>query len=214
MPQNRVYPIIKIMKTLMRGFLSLSPIAITIILIIWIFNQLEYLFGIPVKKILGPYYFPGLGIIVALVFCYVVGLLLKHWLAQYLYNWFENLMKKIPLLKTIYTSITDLMSFFQTGEQKKQGKIVVVEYNNMRTIGIVTRETFDDLPEGIGKADEVAVFFPFSYQIGGFTIVVPKSMVKPIDYSLEKGLRWAVTAGNPSADKPTYESDKSKPPSK
>ena len=90
------------------------------------------------------------------------------------------------------------MSFFNTGDKKESNKVVTVTIGGIKMIGLVTREAFDDLPEGIGGKDDVAVFFPFSYQIGGFTTIVPKSMVKPVDFSVEKGLRFIATGGNPS----------------
>ncbi len=192
-------------KILLRGFIGIAPIAITLALLFWIYNQLESTFGAPFKEILGPaYYFPGLGVITALVILLFVGLILNNWMVQTIYNWFERMLKKIPLLKTIYTSVTDLMSFFHAGQKQEKGKVVSVEIGDLKMIGLITREEFNDLPKGIGTIDEVAVFFPFSYQLGGFTAIVPKSKIKIVDLSIERGLRWNITAGNPSADRPTY----------
>lgn len=192
-------------KTILRGLIAVAPIGITIALIVWLYEKMELFFGMPVKYLLGPkYYFPGLGIIVAFIVLFLIGLILNTWMMQRLYNWFEKILKRIPLLKTIYTSITDLMSFFHAGEKQGKGHVVMVEICGVKMLGLVTRETFDDLPKGVGEKDEVAVFFPFSYQIGGMTAIIKKSHIKPVDLSLERGLRFAVTAGNPSADKPTY----------
>ena len=193
-------------KTILRGFIGLAPIVICVVLIGWIVNQLDSIFGKPIVWIFGPKAdFPGVGVIVGLVVLYIIGLILSHWMIQRLYNWLENIMKRIPLLKTIYTSVTDLMSFFNTGKGNSKDKVVTVDLNGMKMLGLVTRETFDDLPEGIGKEGDVAVFFPFSYQIGGLTVIVPKSSVKPVDFTIEKGLRFIVTAGSPGADKSTFD---------
>lgn len=198
-------------KLLLRGFLGVAPIAITITLVIWLYNELESFFAVPIKAIIGPkYYFSGLGMIVALIILLFVGLILNNWVIQRLYNTFERVLKRIPLLKTIYTSVTDLMSFFRTGPTHEKGKVVTVEIGGVHMLGLVTRDVFEDLPKGVGSDDDVAVFFPFSYQIGGFTAIVPKSRIKIVDLSLEKGLRWAITAGSPSADKPSYSAEKPK----
>jgi uncharacterized membrane protein len=197
-------------KILLRGFLGIAPIALTIALIIWLYEKINALFAGPIQYIVGPrYYFDGLGIILAILFLFLMGLILNNWMIQHLYNWFERLLKKIPLLKTIYTSISDLMSFFSAGQKKQKGRVVMVQLGGIKMLGLVTREVFDDLPEGIGSEADVAVFFPSSYQIGGFTAVVPKSMLQPVDLSIERGLRFSVTAGNPSADKPTFSPGKS-----
>lgn len=186
-------------KTIIRGFLAIAPLAITIILIMWLYNHLEYIFGGPIQYFFPNLYFPGMGIILAIVVLFILGLLLNNWLMQALYDWFERTIKKVPLLKTIYVSVTDLMSFFNAGKNKKKDKVVTVTISGIKFIGLVTRETFDDLPEGIGTNEDVAVFFPFSYQIGGVTTIIPRSMIKPVDFSVEKGLRFIATGGSPSA---------------
>lgn len=196
-------------KTLLRGVIGLAPIAICVVLIGWLVKQLDWIFGQPVILLFGESaYFPGVGVIVGIVILYIVGLILNNWVIQHVYNWFERVLKRIPLLKTIYNSVTDLMSFFNTGNKKEKGSVVIVEYQGVKMLGLVTRETFEDLPEGIGTEDEIAVFFPFSYQIGGLTFIMPKSAVKPVDLSIERGLRFSVTAGSPSADKATFEPKK------
>jgi len=185
-------------KVILRGFLAIAPLAVTITLLIWLYTHLEFIFGAPVIYFFPNLYFPGLGIILAIVILFVLGLLLNYWLIQHFYSWLEKGLKKIPLLKTIYTSVTDLMSFFNAGGKDKKGKVVAVTFNGMKMMGLVTRETFDDLPEGVGTKDDVTVFFPFSYQIGGMTAIVPRSMVQPVNLTVEKGLRFMATGGSPS----------------
>jgi uncharacterized membrane protein len=192
-------------KIILRGFLAIAPIAITIALLVWIYNQFESTFGAFFEDLVGPkYYFKGCGILVALFLFFLTGLLLNNWLVQRIYDWCEEKLKKIPLLKTIYTSVTDLMSFFHSGQENKKGKVILAEFNGMKMVGIVTRDQFKDLPNGVGNSDEVAVFFPFSYQLGGFTVLLPKSAITPIDMTLEKGLRFCITAANPSAEKSSF----------
>jgi uncharacterized membrane protein len=188
-------------KIFLRGLLAIAPITITIILIIWLYNHLEYIFGGAIAYFFPDIYFPGLGIIVAALVLFLLGLLLNHLLMQRIYNYLEKSLKKIPLLKTIYTSVTDLMSFFNAGNKDKKNLVVMVDLGGIRMMGLVTRESFNDLPNGVGTKDDIVVFFPFSYQIGGFTAVVPKSLVKPVDLSVEKGLRFMATAGNPGDGK-------------
>ena len=189
-------------KIFLRGLIGLAPIAITIALLFWIYNQLETTFGDAFKDIMGPtYYFKGLGVITAIVILFLAGLTLNNWIAQSFLKWFEKILKKIPLLNTIYSSVNDLMSFFGSSQKQQSGKVVSVRIGNLKMIGIISREDFDDLPLGIGTSDEVAVFFPFSYQIGGFTTIVSKSHITSIDMPLEKGLRFCMTAASPSDSK-------------
>ena len=183
-------------KIFLRGLLALTPIALTVAIVSWLFGVLENTFSIPLKELVGnKYYFKGLGILVALLVIFIVGVLINTFLIQKIYAWGERVVAKIPLIKTIYNSISDLLSFFQTDKSFKGGKVVSFEWMGLRLLGLVTREDFHDLPEGIGEEGEVAVFVPFGYQIGGFTVMVPKNTVKYIDMSVEDGMRFLITAG-------------------
>ena len=194
-------------KILLRGLVGITPIAITVTLIIWLFNELEYIFGTPIKNILGTHlYFPGLGIIIALILFFFLGLIFNSWIIQRIYNLIEKIVKKTPLLKTVYNAICDFMSFFRTDKHKGQ-KVVLVTFGKTKLIGLLTRTSFSSFSEQVGQ-DFVAVFFPFSYQIGGMTVLVPKKNVEPLDVTLEKGLRFCVTAGSPGSDQPMYEQKK------
>lgn len=193
----------KISKILLRGFLGVAPFAITLFLVIWLGEQCESLFRTPLVALFGEeYYFPGLGVLIAIVLIFCVGLIINTWLIQWIRDRTERWMTKIPLVKTIYSSVCDLMNFFQQGGQKQTGSVVIVEMMGVKLCGLVTRDTFDDLPTGIGSDGDVAVFLPFSYQLGGMTIFVPKSQVQYIDMSVERALRFTVTAASPSAQSP------------
>ena len=69
---------------------------------------------------------------------------------------------------------------------------------NMRLLGFVTRADFSHAP-GIARADEVAVYLPMSYQVGGYTVLVPRSACTPVDMSREEALKFILTAGLKSA---------------
>jgi uncharacterized membrane protein len=183
-------------KIFMRGLIALAPISLTLALLIWLYNVLEGVFSIPIKAILGPeYYYRGSGVLLAFVLIILIGALLNTYLLRKLYEAGENLMHRIPFVKTLYSSVRDLMKFFQSDEAKKQGYVVSFEIAGTRLIGLVTRESFDDLPKGVGEEGEIAVFLPMSYQIGGYMIMVPRSSVKRISMSVEEAMRFVVTAG-------------------
>ena len=198
-------------KIFLRGLLGIAPIAITIIVLAWLYTELEWIFGSPIKYFFPSMYFQGIGVIFAIVILFFVGWMLNLWIIQKLYNWIEIQFKKIPLLKTIYTSVTDLMSFFNTSSDKeKKGKFVLVKLGEAKMMGIITRESFNDLPKNFGSENEVLVFFPTSYQIGGYTMMVPRSCIELIDISVEKGLRLVVTGGSPGTEKSSFSAKRPK----
>ena len=84
------------------------------------------------------------------------------------------------------------------GGSRRFGQVVLVQMPNLpvRMLGFVT---LDDL-EGAGLptvegVDSVAVYLPMSYQIGGYTVLLPRSYLTPLDMGMEEAMRFLITAG-------------------
>ncbi len=182
-------------KIFVRGLLAITPLALTIALVFWIFSALEKAFSVPIKSFMGEYYFPGFGILVALVFIFFIGTIINNFVIQKLYAWGEKLLKKIPFIKTLYGAISDVTGFFNTSKQQKLGSVVKFDFQGLKGIGFVTREDFEGLPDNLVEKEEVAIYIPFSYQIGGFTFFVPKQKVEKLEMSVEEAMRFVLTAG-------------------
>lgn len=182
-------------KIFRRGLIAVAPLALTLALLLWFFNTLEGLLSAPLKALVGPYYFSGLGILVALVLTFLIGTVINNWMIQKLSVAGELILQKIPLVKTLYNSIGEMMNYFGSKEKQKQEQVVLVEINGYKLVGLITRDSFEDLPKGLGEEGEIAVYLPMSYQIGGYTVILPKSHVKKLAMTVEEGMRFAVTAG-------------------
>ena len=182
-------------SVLLRGLFAVLPLIVSIALIYWLLSTGENMIGGVIQWLLPAIYFPGLGLMIALLLVIVVGMLLQGIVARKLWNSIEHQLKRIPLLKTFYGSVQDLLSLFSGSKKKDFNKTVIVEWGGRRFLGFVTRETFDDLPEGFAQEGDVAVYLPMSYQLGGFTILVPRDDVTPIDMTMEAAMKFAITAG-------------------
>ncbi|MEI6531417.1 MAG: DUF502 domain-containing protein [Chlamydiota bacterium] len=185
-------------KIFLKGLLAILPIAITLTLIIWILDAIERIFSFVLIKIIGPiHYFPGLGLIVGLLLVFIVGLVMNAWLVQRLSKWAHSILQRIPLVKTLYSSISDLMAFFKTQSSKADSSVVLVTIGSLKLVGLVTRENFSDLGAPFVQKGEdlIAVYMPMSYQLGGYTIMVPRSSVEMTSLSVEKAMRFVITAG-------------------
>jgi uncharacterized membrane protein len=80
------------------------------------------------------------------------------------------------------------------GARSDLERVVSVPFGPGRVIGFVTQEN----PRALGPeagSDLIAVYLPMSYQIGGYTVLLPRRLVEPVDMSVEDALRFAVTAG-------------------
>jgi len=183
----------RLIKIIVKGLTVTVPVVLTIAIVIWLGGKAESLLGSLIPQ---QYYWPGMGILFGLVLVFFIGLLVNLWIVRRLIEWGEALLERIPLVKTIYGGIRDMMSFFPSGRKEQaMNKVVMLTLFNTRLIGFITREDFSDLPVSIAGEDHVAVYLPMSYQIGGFTVYVPRSMVQPVDLSVEDAMRFAITAG-------------------
>lgn len=178
---------------LKKGLFALAPLLLTVALLHWIYKTLESAFGSFLEMIVGnKWYFPGLGIIMAVLVVALVGYLLDYLLIQKVYHWGEKVLTRIPLVKTFYGSLRQFLKFFKQ-DDKKLGQAVRVKMGEQHMIGIMTRTDLNHSP--IAKPDEVAVFFPMSYQMGGYTMLVRHANIEKINMNVEDVLKFAVTAG-------------------
>jgi uncharacterized membrane protein len=183
-------------KIFKRGLIAVAPIAVTLALLHWLFTTFEGVFSGPIKAIIGEqHYYRGMGIGFALVIIFFIGFVINSWLVQKLSSWGDALVSKIPLVKTLYNSVGEMMSYFGSKETQKQGSVVLVEIHGFKFVGLVTRESFDELPRGIAEDGDIAVYLPLGYMIGGHTVILPRSKVKRIDMTVEEGMRFCVSAG-------------------
>ena len=183
-------------KIFIQGLVTLAPIVITIAIVVWLYDLLEAIFGAPLKAILGDKrYVQGLGLILALVTIFLVGILVNTWIVRKLHNLWDKIVARIPIVKTIYNAIFDLMKFFKGDKQLQAANVVAFTVGDIRMLGLVTREDFQDLSKDISKKGEVAVFLPMSYQIGGYMVLIPKEKLEPLPIPVEEAMRFIMTAG-------------------
>jgi len=193
----------RISRIFLRGLAVILPIAITLAIVYWLVVTAETLLGGIVRLVLPDrYYWTGLGVLLGIVIILLAGLTVNVWFTRALLGRAEALMERIPIVKSVYGTMRDLAAFLSGGKSKERfQKVVMVSINEeMRLIGFLTREDFTDLPTEIAATDDtVAVYLPMSYQIGGFTVYMPRSKVELIDMSIEDAMRFTLTAGMSSA---------------
>ncbi|MGQ0525905.1 MAG: DUF502 domain-containing protein [Betaproteobacteria bacterium] len=193
----------KISGVLLRGLVVMLPIVITLALVYWLAVSAEALLGGLARLVLpDKYYFTGLGVLLGIVLVFLAGLTVNIWFTRMLLARAEALMERIPVVKSIYGAIRDLAAFLSADKSRERfQKVVIVALGqDMQLLGFLTREDFTDLPGEFSHADDtVAVYLPMSYQIGGFTVYLPRSRVIPIDMTIEDAMRFTLTAGMSSA---------------
>jgi len=168
----------------------LVPVVATVYVI---FKAFIYIDGII------PYEIPGLGLLTLFATLTIFGVLASTVLAQPLIFWGNQLLKTSPLIKTIYSSIRDLLSAF-VGNQKRFDKPVLVKLVKNSSVEKFGFLTSDDLSElGVSK-DKVAVYLPHSYAFSGNLYIVPAENITPIDASAADVMKFIVSGGVSSAN--------------
>jgi uncharacterized membrane protein len=138
-------------------------------------------------------YRPGMGFAVSIVLVLLVGMLTYSLVMRTIYHRFTSMIRRIPVVKSIFAMIVDVVQLFG-GERKPMQRVVLVRLaGGGEVLGFLTRDDFSDLPAfGTGR---VAVFVPMSYQLGGFTLIVARDQVREVPMQAEEALRFCVTAG-------------------
>jgi uncharacterized membrane protein len=185
-------------KLFLKGLAVVIPIALTLAILWWMAAGAEHLMGSLIKFTLPDgWYVPGMGMVSGLVLITLVGLLSHVLIFQKLFNLGETIFNRLPLVKTIYTAIKDFIGYLNPDKDNAMSKVVMVQLPGQafQLIGFVTREQFDDLPFTPLAEDPVAVYMPMSYQIGGYTLFLPRSALTPLDIPFETAMRLVLTGG-------------------
>ena len=181
--------------TLLTGFITLLPIVLTIYLLFWLAVSSEQVMGGALRWMLpNAFYFPGLGMIAGLVVVFLVGLLMKAIFIRQLFALSEQILYKLPLIKTVYRVMRDLFDFFSP-KKEGFGQVVIVNLNDMDMIGFITQENMERLPESFRNPDRVLVYIPMSYMVGGFTLMIPRDNIRPCKMSMDEAMRFVLTVG-------------------
>jgi len=183
-------------KLFLKGLAVVIPVALTLAILWWIATGAEQLMGTILKFTLPDgWYIPGMGLVSGLVLIALIGLLSHVLVFQKIFNLGDAIFNRLPLVKTIYTAIKDFIGYLSPEKGNEMGKVVLVQLpgQSFQLIGFVTREQFADLPFTPTAEDPVAVYMPMSYQIGGYTIFLPRNCLTPLDIPFEQAMRLVLT---------------------
>lgn len=184
--------------TFLKGLATVLPVTLTVYFVYWLAVFVENIFRRVITAALPDrFYVPGMGLIAGVIILYFIGLAVDAWVVKRMLRVGDRLLERIPLVKSIYGALRDFMEYFASHKKHRGMKQVVMVSiaEDMRLLGFVTRENHNDTA-GLELADDIiAVYFPMSYQIGGYTLYIPRSRVEPINMPIEDAMRLVLTAG-------------------
>ena len=184
------------------GVVVLIPIGITLYLTLFIikFSGKIVPKGINPNNYL-PFDIPGLEILIAVIIITFIGWLSLSFLGKKFFELFNNLLKKIPILRTIYSAIGQMTESF-TKSNNSQKSVVLLEYprTGIWAVGFATKENKGIIEKKIGK-ELVNIFVPTTPNpTSGFLLMVPKKDLIYLDISFEQASKFIVSAGTTNID--------------
>ena len=184
------------------GAVVLIPIGITLYLSLFIIKVSSKI----LPKELNPNHYlpfeiPGIEIIIAIIIITFIGWLSLSFLGKKIFELINNILKKIPILRTIYSAINQMTESL-TKSDNKQKSVVLLEYpkKDVWAVGFATKENKGIINDKIGN-ELINVFVPTTPNpTSGFLLMVPKKNLIFLDISFEQASKFIVSAGTSDID--------------
>ena len=187
----------KIRNNFIAGIVVLIPIGITLYLTLFIIK----ISGNLIPKEINPnnylpFDIPGVEIVIALFLITLIGWISLSFIGRKFFDLFNNLLKKIPILRTIYSAIGQMTESF-TNTDNKQKSVVLFEYprKGIWAVGFATKENQGIIRDKVNQ-DLINVFVPTTPNpTSGFLLMIPKNDLIYLDISFEQASKFIVSAG-------------------
>ena len=180
-----------IKRRIFAGLIALMPIMATYWIIKLLFEFLDRL-AQPLLALIG-IQIPGLGIILTILFIFIIGLFVTNVLGRTILKWSEIIVARVPIVSTIYNSIKQITGAFSGSTAKSFQRVILIEYprRNLWTMAFVTNES---------KKKKGDIFYHLFVPTtpnptSGVFIIVPKKDAIHPNISVESGLRTIVSGG-------------------
>ncbi|WP_251552400.1 DUF502 domain-containing protein [Neobacillus muris] len=198
-----------IIKSFLNGILTIVPIILVVYVIYKTFLFLDGLLGNTLKPYFREDYIPGIGLLTTIILITLLGWMSTKYVTGKLFKLIDYLLDQIPVVKTIYSVIKDTIQSF-LGDKKSFSKValVVIPGTEMRSLGFITSEQLEEFYSPL--KDYIAVYVPQTFQVAGFTFLIPKQQVEIIDVKPEDAMKFILSGGMTSTTSQAAEKAKLK----
>lgn len=192
-----------------RGILLLLPLAITYLILRWIFVTITSLGHGPLTRViaalgeraqvgpLSPAILTLLGLVLTVALVLLVGIVGGNYVGRLLWGYFDRIVLRLPFIRWFYGSARQLIDAFGMTGKEVFREVVLVEFprRGIWTLGFVTGAMGSGAPDGSGE-DFVYVYLPTTpVPTSGYTIIIARSEAKPTTMTVDEGLKVIVSGG-------------------
>ena len=192
----------KIRNYFIAGMVVLIPIGITVYLTIFLVSISSKILPKEINpNHYLPYNIPGLEIIISVILITLIGWLSLSFIGKKLLDLFNNILKRIPILRTIYSALGQMTETFAKTDKEKKN-VVLVEYPRKGSwaVGFATKENSGEISDKT-KRKLINVFVPTTPNpTSGFLLMFPKEDVIYLDLTFEEASKFIVSAGTSNPD--------------
>jgi uncharacterized membrane protein len=177
-------PTRRLLRYFFRGLIFLAPVAITLWICVWLFQEIDGWMGIGI---------PGLGFVATIALITLFGFLASGLFTRGVIATVERVLNRVPFVRLVYSSTRDLVNAF-VGEKRSFDKPVLVQLfsgGHARAFGFVTKESLEQLD----LQEYVTVYLPQSYHFAGQLYVFPASAVEHLSASSADVMAFIVSGG-------------------
>ena len=189
--------LVRLRNYFITGAIVLIPIGITIYITLFVIKVSSKLLpkSINPNNYL-PFDIPGIEILISIILITIIGGLSLSFLGKKFLEIFNNALKRIPILRTIYSAVGQLTESFTKSDGTKKS-VVLIEYprKGLWVVGFATKDNNGEIAKKTNQ-ELVNVFIPTTPNpTSGFLLMVPKKDLTYLDMSFEEASRFIVSAG-------------------
>jgi uncharacterized membrane protein len=191
-------------RVFITGLLASIPLVVTLALLSWVFTKLDRIspaltqalivLGLPLPP---GYRIPGLGLLVTIILVFLIGLFTTTFVGRRIVDWGECILEKIPLVRTIYGGVKQVVESVASQQTTTFRQVVMVEYprQGLYSLGFITCASKGEVQD----ADErhlINVFIPTTPNpTSGMLIILPQEDIIYLSMTVEEGIKLIMSGG-------------------
>ncbi len=185
-------------RSLIAGFFVTVPLIVSVVSLVWMFQWIDGLMGPYLVRWLGREV-PGLGLLATIAGMLIVGAVATNVLGRRLVERAEKYLMRVPIFKTVYAPVKQLMLAFSPDNEYGFKRVVIVEdLERGFVLGFLTKEF--DLDRGLGAERLMAIYVPTNHLYLGDIRIYPSRLARFPNITVQEGIRIFLTGGMAVAD--------------
>jgi uncharacterized membrane protein len=174
------------------GLVVAVPLVVTILVLLWLFNTVDNILQ-PIIRIVVGSNLPGVGLVATILLIYLAGLVSSNVVGRQLIRYGENMVYRVPLVRTLYSSIKQVMENFSSNGKNNFLQVVLVEYprRGVMSLAFVTSELCDKSGQKM-----LSLLIPTAPNpLSGYVIVVPEEEIVRTSMKIDAAMRMIISCG-------------------